>query len=168
MSAAAPVPPFRPYVAVVGPADATREESATARRVGALLAAHGAVVVCGGLGGVMEAACEGARHAGGTTVGLLPGADRDAGNAFLSVAVATALGELRNGLIVSTSDAVIAVGGSWGTLSEVALALRAGKPTVVVHGWEVLGPRAGDGPLRTPSPDLAVDVVLGAVRSRPQ
>jgi uncharacterized protein (TIGR00725 family) len=131
------------YVAVVGPGDdATEEEADIARRVGRLLADRGAFVVCGGLGGVMAAACEGASSGGGLTVGLLPGRDRAAGNQHLSVALPTGLGELRNGLVVSVSDAVIAIGGSWGTLSEIALAMRTGKPTVVVGGWGVTVPGA--------------------------
>jgi len=114
-----------------------------AREVGELLGARGAVLVCGGLGGVMEAASEGARRTGGIAVGLLPGSDRRAGNAYLSVAIATGLGELRNGLVVRAADAVIGIGGSWGTLSELAFAARTGTPIVLLHSWRALGP-AGD------------------------
>ncbi|MEU1040628.1 TIGR00725 family protein [Streptomyces sp. NPDC005907] len=123
------------YVAVAGPGEAGVRETELAREVGSLLGRRGAVVLCGGLGGVMEACAEGAGAAGGTVVGLLPGFDRGAGNRHLSVAVATGLGELRNGVLVNACDALIAVGGSWGTLSEVALALRAGKPVAVLAGW---------------------------------
>ncbi|MFF3306618.1 TIGR00725 family protein [Streptomyces sp. NPDC002952] len=126
-----------PHVAVAGPAEAGVRETALAREVGALLGRRGAVVFCGGLGGVMEACAEGAAAAGGTVVGLLPGLDRASGNRYLTVAVATGLGELRNGLLVNSCDALIAVGGSWGTLSEVALALRAGKRVAVLAGWSV-------------------------------
>ena len=105
--------------------------------VGALLARHGAVVVCGGLSGVMEAACRGARGEGGITVGILPGNDRAAGNPYLSVAIATGLGELRNGLVVRASDALIAVGGEFGTLSEIAFALKLGKRVVGLSTWEL-------------------------------
>src|SRR3954464_8210900 len=97
------------FVAVCGPGEASEDELARAEAVGAGLARAGAVLVCGGLGGVMEAACRGARAEGGVTVGLLPGADRGAANPHVSVPVATGLGELRNGLIVRTADAVIAV-----------------------------------------------------------
>jgi uncharacterized protein (TIGR00725 family) len=131
-----------PYIAVIGPGDAAREETEIARSVGSLLADRGAIVVCGGLAGVMAAACEGASARGGLTVGLLPGSDRSAGNPHLSVALATGLGELRNGLVVGVSDAVIAVGGSWGTLSEIALAMRTGKPAVVIGGWAIAVPGA--------------------------
>ncbi len=107
--------------------------------MGRLLAERGAMVVCGGLGGTMEAACRGARAAGGTTLGLLPGLDRSAANEFVSVAVPTGLGEARNGLVVRAADAVIALGGGYGTLSEIALALKAGKRVVGLETWEIEG-----------------------------
>jgi len=125
------------YVAVIGPGDATVDEARVAERLGELLAEAGVVVVCGGLGGVMAAVSSGVRRRGGLVVGLLPGRDRAAGNAHLSVALPTGLGELRNGLVVAAADAVVAVGGSWGTLSEIALAMRAGKPVVSIAGWTV-------------------------------
>ena len=126
-----------PYVAVVGSGEAPRAELDTAEAVGRGVAARGGVVVCGGLGGVMEAACRGARAGGGTTVGILPGFDRAAANEFVDVAIATGLGEARNALVVRAADALVAVGGSWGTLSEIALALRTGKPVVGVGTWEM-------------------------------
>jgi uncharacterized protein (TIGR00725 family) len=131
-----------PYVGVIGPGEASAAEAEQAEEVGRRLAEHGAVVVCGGLGGVMEAACRGARAAGGVTVGLLPGADRSAANRHVAIALPTGLGELRNGLIVRASDAVIAVGGGWGTLSEIALARRTGVPVVGLGTWSV--ERAGE------------------------
>jgi uncharacterized protein (TIGR00725 family) len=127
----------QPYVAVVGPGDASPAQEETAAELGGLLAARGAVVVCGGLGGVMAAVCRGAADAGGTTVGLLPGADRAAANPHLTIALPTGLGQLRNGLVVAAADAVVVVGGNWGTLSEVALAMRAGLPVAVIGGWHV-------------------------------
>ncbi len=125
-------------MAVIGPgADGvTAEDRACARDVGILLARRDAVIVCGGLGGVMEAVCEGARHEGGDTVGLLPGHRREAGNPHLTITVPTGLGELRNGLVVRTGDAVICVGRSWGTLSEVALALRQGRHVALLRSWD--------------------------------
>lgn len=131
------------YVAVVGPTDAGESGLRDAHEVGRLVALAGAVVVTGGLGGVMAAASRGAVEAGGLTVGLLPGTDRHAGNPYLSVALPTGLGELRNGLIVRAADAVIAVGGSWGTLSEIALAVRTGVPVVILGGWAM----PAEGPL---------------------
>lgn len=135
MSAAAAIQ----VVAVVGPSEASAEEARAASAVGAALAARDVIVVCGGLGGVMEAACAGARSAGGTTIGLLPGTDRAAANRFVSFAIPTGLGELRNGLIVRACDALIAVGAGYGTLSEIALALRAEKRVVGVGSWEIPG-----------------------------
>jgi uncharacterized protein (TIGR00725 family) len=124
------------YVGVVGPGDqASADEVAAAAEVGRLIGRAGAVLVCGGLGGVMSAACEGAAAAGGTTVGLLPGEDRSAANPHLTVALATGLGELRNGLLVRSCDVLIAIGGSWGTLSEIALARRTGVPAATRTGW---------------------------------
>ena len=136
------------YVAVVGPGAEAREvDLERAREVGRLLAERGALVLTGGLGGVMAAAAEGAAAAGGTTVGLLPGADRAEAGAPHTVLLPTGLGELRNGLLVRAADAVIAVGCSWGTLSEVALARRTGVPLVLVEPWplpEDVGPVVAD------------------------
>jgi uncharacterized protein (TIGR00725 family) len=152
-----------PYVAVIGPGDATDAQVAIAERVGTLLAEAGAVLVCGGLGGVMQAACRGAAERGGQTIGLLPGHDRAAGNPYLSVVLATGLGELRNGLVVGTADGVIAVGGGWGTLSEIALAMKAAKPVVAVGGWTLAAPEPVAGVVDLPTADEAVRWMLAAV-----
>lgn len=126
------------YVAVIGPGQgATDRDLADADRAGSLLADAGIVVVTGGLGGVMAAAARGARAAGGTSVGLLPSSDRADGDPAHTVLLATGLGELRNGLVVRAADVVLAIGGSWGTLSEVALAVRVGTPVVAVRSWEL-------------------------------
>jgi uncharacterized protein (TIGR00725 family) len=151
------------YVAVVGAGRATADEERTAEEVGRRLAAADAIVVCGGLGGVMEAACRGAKSGGGTTVGILPGASRSDANPFVDVALPTGLGELRNGLVVRAADAVVAVGGEFGTLSEIALALKAQKPVVAVGGWELS--RAGepvDAIERAATAEHAVALVLAA------
>jgi uncharacterized protein (TIGR00725 family) len=128
-----------PYVAVVGSGQGSVQELEAAEEIGAGLAAFGAVVVTGGLGGVMEAASRGAKSRRGRTLGLLPGVDRTAANGWVDIAVATGLGELRNGLVVRAADAVVAVGGGPGTLSEIALALKAGLPVVGVGTWDVHG-----------------------------
>jgi uncharacterized protein (TIGR00725 family) len=128
-----------PYVAVVGPGEASPEELHTAEEIGARLADAAVVVVTGGLGGVMEAACRGARSRRGRTIGILPGDDRDAANGWVEIAIATGLGELRNGLVVRAADALVAVGGGHGTLSEVALALKLGRPVVGLGTWAVHG-----------------------------
>src|SRR5262249_52357241 len=117
-----------------------------AEQVGAGLARAGAVVVCGGLGGVMAAACRGADAAGGLTIAILPGADRTAANEWARVVVPTGMGEMRNVLVVRAADAVIAVGGAYGTLSEVALALKTGLPVVGIDTWPIDGVIAVDSP----------------------
>jgi uncharacterized protein (TIGR00725 family) len=125
---------------VCGPRDCTDTQAEQARRVGVLLAAAGAVVICGGGTGVMAAVAAGARSAGGLVVGIRPGNDRTDASPDLSVTIVTNLGEARNAVIVWSADAVIAIGGSWGTLSEVALAKRrGGVPVVVLDGWRVTG-----------------------------
>lgn len=131
----------RPYVAVIGAGTCDPDLAAVAEEVGRRLGEAGAVVVCGGLGGVMEAACRGAKAAGGTTVGILPGETRAGANAWVDVALPTGLGEARNALVVRAADAVVAVGGEFGTLSEIALALKAGVPVVGIGSWELA--RAG-------------------------
>jgi uncharacterized protein (TIGR00725 family) len=153
------------YIGVVGPADADEVLSDIAYEVGRRLAAAGAVVLCGGLGGVMAAAARGVSAGGGTSIGLLPGADRSAAAPDLSVVLATGLGELRNGLLVSAADGLLAVGGSWGTVNEVALAVRLGKPVVSVAGWQV-SDAAGEtvaGIHQAASPGEAVGLLLSLV-----
>jgi uncharacterized protein (TIGR00725 family) len=134
------VPPPRAWIAVVGASDATPDELERAEEVGAAVADAGAGLVCGGLGGVMEAACRGARSRAGLTVGLLPGTDREAANGWVLVALPTGLGEARNALVVRAADALVAIGGGWGTLSEIALALRTGVPVVGLGTWELALP----------------------------
>lgn len=133
------------YVAVIGPGEASAGELRSAEDVGAALAEAGALVVTGGLGGVMEAACRGARSRRGRTLGILPGDDRGAANGWVEVAVATGLGELRNGLIVRSADAVVAIGGGAGTLSEIGFALKLGRPVIGLGTWEVQGVEQVDG-----------------------
>ena len=110
-----------------------------AEEVGRLLAEAGAIVVTGGRSGVMEAASKGAREAGGTTLGILPGADRREANDWVAVAVPTGMGEARNALVVRAADGVVAVGGAWGTLSEIALARKTDKPVVGIASWDLDG-----------------------------
>ena len=155
-----------PWIGVVGPGDATSDDVARAEEVGHALAEAGAILVCGGLGGVMEAACRGARAAGGLTVGLLPGDDRRVANPWVSVALPTGLGEGRNVLLVRAAEAVVAIGGGWGTLSEIALALRAGKTVVGLDTWQPAHDHvAGPGVVAAPSPRAAVDLALGSLPS---
>lgn len=134
------------FLAVVGSASCDAETAALAEEVGREVARRGAVLICGGRGGVMEAACRGARLAGGTTVGILPGTDRSQANPYVDVPIVTGLGEARNALVVRSADAVIAVSGGYGTLSEIALALKMGRPVVGIQTWELRRPgQAGPG-----------------------
>jgi uncharacterized protein (TIGR00725 family) len=138
-----------------------------AERLGRRLAEAGAVVVCGGGPGVMEAVCRGAQAAGGTTVGLLPGLDRAEGNPNLTVALPTGLGQGRNLLLVRSSDVLVAVGGGFGTLSEIAFALRTGTPVVGLATWSLqLDARPVDAFPVAANPDAAADLALAAARSR--
>jgi len=156
-------PMNRTYIAVVGPGDgATPAELAAARAVGAALARAGAAVLTGGMGGVMHAAAQGCREAGGTSIGLLPDRDRGRANPDSTFTIPTGLGELRNGLLVRAADAVICVALSWGTLSEVALAVRTGVPVVALGGWD--GPL--EGPIAADSPEQAVERALAASQDR--
>ncbi|HMA46434.1 MAG TPA: TIGR00725 family protein, partial [Frankiaceae bacterium] len=144
-------------VAVVGPGEASAGQEEVAYEVGARLARAGLLVVTGGLGGVMAAASRGAVEAGGRTLGLLPGTDPAAANPWVQAVVPTGLGQARNALVVGSAAALVAVGGGWGTLSEVALALRDGRPVVGVGSWR---PRPPDG---APSPVVAAATAADAV-----
>ena len=124
-------------IAVIGNAQATPDEYKAAYAAGLAIAGNGAVLVCGGLGGVMEGACKGAKDDGGTTVGILPG--MDVGNPFLDITIRTGLGHARNVLLVLSADAVVAVGGSHGTLSEIAVALKTGRPVYGINTWDIEG-----------------------------
>jgi hypothetical protein len=126
---------MKPIIAVVGPAKCSEKQSDLARAVGALIAKQGAIVICGGRGGVMEAVCMGAVSAGGTTVGILPGNKANEGNPYLTVALPTGLGEARNAVVATAGQAMIAIGGSYGTLSEIALALKAGRRVIGLETW---------------------------------
>ena len=157
------------YVAVVGAGDVLdgSPEADAAEAVGRGLAEAGAVVVCGGLGGVMAAACRGAAEAGGTTVGILPGSSRADANPWVTVALPTGLGEARNALVVRTVDVLVAVGGGYGTLSEIGLALRTGTPVVGLGTWELArGGEPDRGVERVGSADEAVRRALELAVSR--
>ena len=142
----------RVLVAVIGSSSCSAEVAGWAETVGRLLAERGAVLLCGGLGGVMEAAARGAKQRGGLTVGILPGADPGEANPYIDVPLATGMGEMRNALIVRAAQAAIAIGGGWGTLSEIAMAQRIKTPVVGLHD---AFPAAIDIP-RVTSPEAAV------------
>ena len=129
-------------IGVVGSGETEKRHDPLAIEVGSLIARHGAVVVCGGLSGIMEAASRGADQEGGTTIGILPGSHKDEANPHITFPIPTGLGIARNVLIVKTADALIALPGGPGTLSEIALALNIGKPVVDLGGWKIEGTQA--------------------------
>ena len=145
-------------MAVVGASNATERDLADAQEVGRELASRGAIVVCGGRGGVMAAAAKGAASAGGTVLGILPGLDRSDANEWVTVSIPTGFGELRNGLVVRAAEVMIAIGGAYGTLSEIALGLQAGLRVFGLHTWQIGGVK----PLS--SPREAVDRALAAIQ----
>jgi uncharacterized protein (TIGR00725 family) len=149
-----------PYIAVIGASRAAPHEESTAERVGTELARAGAVVIFGGGPGVMAGVSRGAAQAGGTVIGILPGDDRSRANEWVSVALATGVGELRNGLIVRACDAAVAVGGAYGTLSEIGLALAQRVPVVGLGTWQI------DGVEHHHDPVGAVARVLELARAR--
>ncbi len=155
------------HIAVVGGGGTvTGAHAALAEKAGRAVADAGAVLVCGGLGGVMEAACRGARSGGGLTVGILAGRDRSEANPYVTVAIPTGLGEARNALVVRAADAVVAVAGEYGTLSEIALALQAGIPVVGLDTWELRrGGRSDDGVVRATDPAQAVALAVDLARA---
>jgi hypothetical protein len=146
-----------PQIAVIGAGRAEPTLLSHAEQVGRLLAEAGCTVVCGGLGGVMEAVARGARTAGGATVGIVPGESRGDANEWIAYPVATGMGHARNLAVVASGDAVIAVGGEWGTLAEIGLARKLGRPVVVLEpGWQL----DGDGIVRAATPEEAVATAL--------
>lgn len=154
------------YVAVCGGDPAPPEDLSTAEEVGRLLAREGAVIVCGGRGGVMEAAARGASEGGGVSIGIVAGERSDA-NGYLTYALGTGMGEMRNVLVVRSADAVIAVGGEFGTLSEIAFALKTGVPVVGLRTWELAkrGSRV-DAFVSAETPEDAVREALRLARGR--
>jgi uncharacterized protein (TIGR00725 family) len=125
-------------IAVIGGAQASQRELKLAEEVGHELAKEGAILVCGGLGGVMEAACHGAATEGGVTVGILPGESRRTANKYVQIPIVTGMGYARNAVVVKSAQAVIAVGGSYGTLSEIGHALQNGIPVIGLGTWSLL------------------------------
>jgi uncharacterized protein (TIGR00725 family) len=144
----------RKRVGVIGGSRAAKKHLDQAAEVGRLIAEKGAVLVCGGLAGVMEAACRGARQAGGLTVGILPGGNPSEANAFVDVSIATGMGYTRNALVVMNADVLIAIDGEYGTLSEIAYARVQGKRVIGLDTWDI------EGVARAASPEEAVKLAL--------
>jgi len=132
------------YVSVIGASRASAEVAAKAEELGELLAARGCVVLCGGRDGVMDAVARGAKRNGGVSIGILPEADRLRAAPDLTYTVCSAMGYARNHSVVASGDVVIAVGGAWGTLSEIALARNVGKPVILLDTWEMSPPEGGE------------------------
>jgi uncharacterized protein (TIGR00725 family) len=145
-----------PYVSVVGSGTASGNLYKKAREIGRLVAERGGTVVCGGRSGVMEAVARGATEAGGTAIGILPDEDRRRANEFLSFSIATGTGHARNLAVVCSGDVVIAVGGEYGTLSEIGLARKVGRPVVALESWDL-----GEHVSVVASPQEAVEAAFG-------
>jgi uncharacterized protein (TIGR00725 family) len=126
-----------PYIAVIGGGSCSAAEAGLAEEVGGAIAESGAVLVCGGLGGVMEAAGRGAKAKGGTTIGIIPGSDYHAANDYIDYVICSGIGEARNLAVVLTADGVIALPGEYGTLSEISFALKYNRPVASLGSWEV-------------------------------
>jgi len=145
-------------ISVIGSSSCDKSEHDAAFLIGKEIASRGAILICGGLGGVMEAAAKGAKEAAGITIGVLPGDDPKDANPFIDIPIATGLGESRNVIIAQTSDAVIAVGGALGTLSEIAFALKKNIPVIGINTWDLdPGRYSGAGIFAASSPSKAVD-----------
>lgn len=156
------------YISVIGHSACDPERIELAYRVGQEIAARGHALVCGGLTGVMEAACHGAHDAGGVSIGILPGPDRSRANRWLTVSIPTDLGHARNALVALSGDALIAVCGGYGTLSEIAFGLKMGKPVVSLQSWD-LGecPREEMKMVRATDPVEAVSIAERLAGRRP-
>jgi uncharacterized protein (TIGR00725 family) len=154
----------KPIIAVVGGGLCSPQEAAVAEAVGRLLAEAGVALICGGLGGVMAAACRGARLAGGLTIGVLPGFSAGDANPYVDIPIVTGLGEARNLVIVRTAAAVIAVGGEFGTLSEIAFALKLGRPVIGLGTWELAKEgHPSQAIVRAETAEEAVRLALGTI-----
>jgi uncharacterized protein (TIGR00725 family) len=154
-------------IAVIGNSSSSPEETKLAESIGELLARQGVTIVCGGLGGVMEAVCRGAKSKGGLTVGILPGQDSSMANPWVDIPVVTGIGEARNVALVRSAQAVIAVGGSYGTLSEIAYALKSGIPVIGLSTWSLSrNGREDDSIIRVRSAAEAVDKAMSLASRR--
>jgi len=155
------------FIAVIGGSQCSKEEARLAEEVGRELALRGAILVCGGLGGIMKAACKGASSEGGTTIGILPGDNSRAANPYVQIPVVTGLGEARNVIVVKSVQAVIAIGGSYGTLSEISHALKNGIPVIGLNTWSLSrNGRQDKSIIPAQSPIEAVDKALDLVTSQ--
>jgi uncharacterized protein (TIGR00725 family) len=149
-------------IAVIGGSDISPQTARLAEEVGREIARRGAALVCGGLGGVMEAACKGAGEAGGLTIGILPGDNRKDANPYVQIPIVTGIGYARNAAVVKSAQAVIAIDGSYGTLTEIGYALQSGIPVIGLGTWEIaIDGKADKNIIRAESPEDAVDKAMG-------
>jgi uncharacterized protein (TIGR00725 family) len=154
-------------ISVIGDSSCSPEEAKLAESVGELLAQQGATIVCGGLGGVMETVCRGAKSKGGSTIGILPGQDSSMANPWVDIPVVTGLGEARNVVVAKSAQAVIAIGGSYGTLSEIAHALKSGIPVIGLNTWSLSrNGREDDSIIKVQSATEAVDKAISLAKRR--
>ncbi|MDD4331701.1 MAG: TIGR00725 family protein [Methanosarcinaceae archaeon] len=150
-------------IGVIGAGVCGEADKSLAKKVGREIAKRGGILVCGGLGGVMEAASQGAKEAGGSTLGLLPGTDKGEANPWIDIAVVTGLGHARNVLLAQTSEALIALDGEYGTLSEIALGLKLGKPVVQLESrWKIEGVKEAK------NPEMAVEMAFSLIKANPK
>ncbi len=153
------------FITVIGASDCSAEETKLAEEVGRELARRGATLICGGLEGVMEAACKGARSEDGVTVGILPGDSRDTANPYVQIPIVTGMGYARNVAVVKSAQAVIAIGGSYGTLSEIAYALQSDIPVIGLGTWSLArGDMADKSIIVAQNPMDAVEKAIGLIR----
>jgi uncharacterized protein (TIGR00725 family) len=127
-------------IAVIGGSEVDRKDLKIAEEVGSLIGKKGAVLITGGMGGVMEAASRGAKQSGGLVIGILPTADRESANPYVDIPILTGLGEVRNTIIARTCDCAIAISGKYGTLSEIAYCMMFKKPVIGIHTWKINAP----------------------------
>jgi uncharacterized protein (TIGR00725 family) len=154
-------------ISVIGDSSCSPQEAKLAQSVGELLAQQGAIVVCGGLGGVMEAVCRGAKSKGGLTIGILPGQDASTANPWVDIPVVTGLGEARNVVVAKSAQAVIAIGGSYGTLSEIAYAIKSSIPVIGLNTWSLSrNGREDDSIIKVQSATEAVDKAISLTKRR--
>ena len=148
-------------IGVIGTSEASNEEYKTAEEVGREIARRKGILVCGGLGGVMEASCRGAKSEGGLTIGIIPGSSKKEANPYVDVPIVTGISEARNIIVVRSSNAIIAIGGSFGTLSEIAFALKLEIPVIGINTWEV-----STNIKKATTPKEAVDLAFSLARPR--
>jgi len=155
------------FIAVIGGNQCSKEEAKLAEGIGRELARRGAILVCGGLGGVMEAACRGAQSEGGLTIGILPGENPQAANPYVQIPIVTGIGYARNVAVVKSTQAVIAIGGNYGTLSEIAHALQSDIPVIGLNTWSLSrNSQPDESIIRAESPAEAVNKALSLAKNR--